>query len=149
MANTNMGNRGREEQRTTGSEQAGDIRHRAEEAGSSVVEKAKDVGSTVAEKARDAASAAGQKADTAAASVGHGMRSLADTLRERGPQEGMLGSATSGVARTLESSARYLEEQGMTGMLDDLAGLIRRNPIPALLVGIGLGFLIARTTSRS
>ena len=35
-------------------------------------------------------------------------------------------------------------------MADDLTDLIRRNPIPALLVGVGVGFLLARaTTSRS
>ena len=27
---------------------------------------------------------------------------------------------------------------------DDLTNLIRRNPIPALLLGVGVGFLLAR-----
>jgi hypothetical protein len=31
-------------------------------------------------------------------------------------------------------------------MADDLSGVIRRNPIPALLIGIGIGFLLARST---
>jgi uncharacterized membrane-anchored protein YhcB (DUF1043 family) len=31
-------------------------------------------------------------------------------------------------------------------MTDDLTNLIRRNPIPALFVGIGIGFLLARVT---
>src|SRR5262245_1579447 len=150
MANPNFGQRGKDEPRGTGIEQAaGEARRRAEEAAAGVADKAKEMTSTAAEKAKEAASAVGQKADDAAASVGHGMRSLAGSIRERGPHEGMLGSATSGVASTLEGGARYLEEQGMSGMVDDLAGLIRRNPIPALLVGVGIGFLLARTTSRS
>jgi uncharacterized membrane-anchored protein YhcB (DUF1043 family) len=33
-------------------------------------------------------------------------------------------------------------------MAEDLTSLIRRNPIPAMLVGVGLGFLLARMTRR-
>jgi hypothetical protein len=52
----------------------------------------------------------------------------------------------SGVASALDSSGRYLEEQGLSGMADDVTNLIRRNPIPAMLIGVGLGFLLARLT---
>ena len=31
-------------------------------------------------------------------------------------------------------------------MADDLTTLIKNNPIPALLVGVGIGFLLARIT---
>jgi hypothetical protein len=37
-------------------------------------------------------------------------------------------------------------------MMDDMTNLVRRNPIPALLLGLGVGFLIGRvlsSTSRS
>jgi len=30
-------------------------------------------------------------------------------------------------------------------MAEDITGLIRRNPIPALFIGVGRGFLLART----
>jgi hypothetical protein len=139
MADTHTGNRGKEEHRPMSSE----------EAKGGAVEKAKEMTATATEKARGAAAVAGQRADDAASAVGSGMRTLAGTLRERAPREGAIGSASSRVADTLESGAHYLEEHGMTGMLDDLTGLIRRNPIPAMLVGIGIGFLIARTTSRA
>jgi hypothetical protein len=32
-------------------------------------------------------------------------------------------------------------------MMEDVTGLIRRNPIPALLLGLGVGFLIGRALS--
>jgi hypothetical protein len=32
-------------------------------------------------------------------------------------------------------------------MAGDLTNLIKRNPIPSLLIGVGLGFLLARITS--
>ena len=49
-------------------------------------------------------------------------------------------------ARTPEELDAHLEEQGLSGMAEDLTGLIRRNPIPAMLIGIGLGYLLARMT---
>jgi hypothetical protein len=52
------------------------------------------------------------------------------------------------VASALDSSGRYLEEQGLSGMAEDVTNLIRRNPIPAMLIGVGLGFLLARLTRR-
>jgi len=50
------------------------------------------------------------------------------------------------VARNLESGGRYLEQEGVGGMAEDFTNLIRQHPIPAVLVGIGLGFLIAQLT---
>jgi hypothetical protein len=109
-------------------------------------DKAKEVASTVSEKARDIASTIGEKAEGAVSSVGSGIQSVAETIREKGPQSGVMGKATSTVASALDSSGRYLEEQGLGGMASDLTNLIRRNPLPALLLGIGLGYLLARLT---
>jgi uncharacterized protein YjbJ (UPF0337 family) len=130
-------------------EAAGSAADRAREAASSVADKARQAASTVSEKASEAASAAGQKADDAACAVGNRMQSLAGTIREKMPHEGMMGSATSTVADTLERGGRYLQEEGFSGMAEDLTTLIRRHPIPALLVALGLGFIIARSTTRS
>jgi len=30
-----------------------------------------------------------------------------------------------------------------------MTNLIRRNPLPAMLVGVGLGYILARATARS
>jgi len=77
------------------------------------------------------------------------MQSLASTMRENLPREGVLGNAASTVVGGLESTGRYLEREGLQGIGEDLTGLIRRNPVPAMLVGIGLGFLLARITTPS
>lgn len=76
---------------------------------------------------------------------------MAQTIRENAPEKGMMGTASSAVADTLEQGGRYLQEQGLSGLGADMTNMIRRNPIPSVLVGFGLGFLIARflTTSRS
>jgi hypothetical protein len=56
----------------------------------------------------------------------------------------MLGTAASTVADTLEHTGRYIQDEGLAGMADDVTELIRRNPIPAMLIGVGIGFLLAK-----
>jgi len=113
---------------------------------SSLTDKAKDVASNVADRARDAASNVGQRAEDLTERAGAGVRHLGEAVRERGPHGGYVGSATSAVADTLERGGRYIEQEGLSGMADDLTTLIRKNPIPSLLIGIGLGFFLARLT---
>jgi len=114
---------------------------------SAVADKAKDMAGNVTDKAKQAVGAVTDRADSAVSSAGSGIQSLAGQIRDRGPQSGMLGSATSTVASTLENTGKYLEEQGVTGMAEDLTGLIKQHPIPAVLIGVGLGFMLARLTS--
>ena len=138
---------------------AGNIADKAKDTASSMADKAKDTATHMADKAKDMASSAvnkvediankaEKKADSAVHSVGSGMEQLAGTIREKGPHEGVLGTATTRLASTLESGGHYLQEEGLGGMAEDLTNVIRRNPIPALFVGIGIGFLLARATSR-
>jgi hypothetical protein len=117
------------------------------EGATAVGDKAREAMSTAADKGREAMSTAGQRAEDATGAVASGMQTLAGTIREKAPQSGFLGSTSSSVADTLERGGRYLEEQGLSGIGDDLTNLIRRNPVPSLLVGIALGFLVARATS--
>lgn len=169
MANNTgfMKNKG-EDRPGTGSSFGTEMKHKAQDAGSAIADKGRDAAATVTDKARDAMSAVsdkaretasnlgntaseaasnlGQKAEDATTAVGGSMKSLAGTIRENAPEGGFIGSAGSTLADTLEKGGRYLEEQGLSGMGDDLTNLIRRNPVPALLVGIGLGYLIARAT---
>jgi len=116
---------------------------------STLMDQAKNVASTVTDKAKQAGEFARDKADTALSSAGKGMESLAGTIRDRGPQEGILGRATSSVAGALDTTGRYLDEQGVGGMVDDLTGLIKNNPIPAMLIGVGIGFMLARMLTPS
>jgi hypothetical protein len=76
------------------------------------------------------------------------MRSLGETIRDKGPHEGVMGSATSSLAGCLENTGQYLQHEGLAGIAEDVTNLIRKNPIPALLLGVGLGFIVARATMR-
>jgi F0F1-type ATP synthase membrane subunit b/b' len=109
-------------------------------------EKAKDAAQAGWDKAKDAAQGAGQMAENATSRVGGGMESLAGTIRDKAPHEGMIGAAASTVADTLERGGRYIREEGLSGIGGDLTDTIRRNPIPSVLVGVALGFLLARAT---
>jgi hypothetical protein len=118
----------------------------ARETAVGVADKAREMASDVGHRASDMATTVGHKAEDATAAVGSGMKSLAGTIRENVPDSGVLGSAGSSLASSLESGGRYLQEEGLQGVANDLTNLIRRNPIPALFVGIGIGYLLARST---
>jgi len=115
---------------------------------SHAADKTKDFASQAADKAKDLGRSAANAADTATAKVGSGVETVADRLRDKAPREGMVHDAAFKVADTLEKGGRYLQEEGLSGMADDLTGVIRRNPIPAVLIGIGIGYLIAHALRR-
>lgn len=116
------------------------------------LEKAKEAVASVSAMASQAAAAVGKEADNLTASAGTGIKQLGDLIGEKAPHEGMLGSASQSVAKTLQEGGKYLEEAKLSGMADDLTKLIQRNPIPAILAGIGVGIglgLLMRRTLRS
>lgn len=127
--------------------QAGNLAEQAKSAASTVADQARSAASSVTEGASNLASTAANKADDAAAATGSSLQSLAGTIRSNTPDDGVLGSASNKVAETLESGGKYLQEQGLSGMADDVAALVKRNPIGALLVGVGIGYILARATS--
>jgi hypothetical protein len=131
------------------SEPAGTLGDKAKNLTDATVGKVEDAAGVVVKTARDAASSVGSQADRATHAVGSGMESMGHTLRERMPNKGVLGAATSSVAGGLETGGKYLEDEGIKGIADDVTNLIRRNPFPALLIGVALGYAIARLTSRS
>jgi len=110
--------------------------------------KASSVATQAADKVKNAASYVGEKAEQATGAVGAGMESLGSTIRSHEPEKGFLHNAGEAVADKLEGAGHYLENQGLKGIGADVTNLIRRNPIPALLVGVGLGFLLARMVRR-
>lgn len=124
------------------------LTEKAKEIATTVGDKAKEAASTAVHAAGDAATYVGDKVEGAPAAMGSGLKSLAATIREKTPHEGALGEASAAVANSLEKAGHFLEEEGWGGMGDDVTNLIRRNPVPALLIAAGVGFLLARATSH-
>ena len=151
MANPTTSSKGNETRGTTGNQgtfdkardTAGHAMDKAKDVAAQAVDKARDAASSVGEMVGDAAKNVGRKADDLTSSAGAGIKNFGDTIREHAPQ-GMLGDAAKTVGNTTKQVGRYLEEEGLSGMFDDVTGLIKRNPIPAILVGVGLGVLIGR-----
>jgi len=123
---------------------AEDIKGTAQDLASVAAGRANEVASEVAGAVSGAAAAIGKSADKAAATVGSGMKSLAGTIHDHAPDHGMAGAASSAVARGLDEGGEFLKEKGVTGMGNEFAALVRNHPLPTLLVGIGLGYLLAR-----
>lgn len=124
------------------------MRSSVEQAASQAGESVQQAATAATDKAKEMMTTAGRKADEATAALGERVQSVAGALRERAPQEGMLGTASGAVAERLDRAGRYLQEEGLLGMAEDVTELIRRNPIPAMFVGIGIGFLLARIFRR-
>jgi len=121
---------------------------KAQEFAHTAGQKISDAASAAGHKVQDAASAVGHKAEDATSTLGSGIQSAANRVRDSLPREGMLGKASEAFADTLDRTGRYIEERNISGMANDVTEVIRRNPIPAVLVAVGLGFLLGRTLRR-
>jgi len=131
-----------------GKDAASSMTDKAKDMASTAMDKTREVASSVAGQTKDMASRAGQKAEDLVGRAGSAIESAAGTVRDHAPG-GVLGTAANRVADTLEGGGRYLREEGLSGMAEDLTDMIRRNPIPALLLGLGVGFLMARALSSN
>lgn len=117
---------------------------KAKEAAAYLGEMASRAASTVGEMASQAANSVGTKADDLTASAGAGIQGLGDKLSKNTPHAGVLGSVSQSVADTVKEGGEYLEDAKLSGMTGDVVRLIRRYPIPAAIIGIGLGLLAWR-----
>jgi uncharacterized protein YjbJ (UPF0337 family) len=82
------------------------------------------------------------------AAVGEKIGSLAEAIREKAPDEGTVRTAATMVADKLEVAGGYLQEKDFNQVLSDVSSMIRRYPIPSLLIGLGVGYLLARSARR-
>jgi uncharacterized protein YjbJ (UPF0337 family) len=91
-------------------------------------EKTAGVTATVTGAAQDVASRVTETAGTAATKA----------------QE-VAGAAATTVTDTAAGVGSYVQDRGVQGLSEDLTGLIRRYPVPALLIGLGIGFVLGRS----
>jgi uncharacterized protein YjbJ (UPF0337 family) len=84
----------------------------------------------------DGVEAAQGALSTAATAVAGGVESA----------QGALSTAATTVAGGVESASAYLQEKKFEEMATDLTTLVRTYPVQSLLVGMGLGYLLARLT---
>ena len=116
----------------------------AKEAAASAGETAQHAVSSIAAMAGQTANDIGEKADELTASAGAAIQGLGDRLSNFAPQTGPLGSASQAVAKSVKDGGKYIEDAKLTGIAENIAQMIRRNPIPAVCIGIGLGWFLCR-----
>ena len=97
-------------------------------------------------KAQELGATATSKASEAATAVGEQIGSLAGVIRDHAPHDGAIATAATTVAGGLESASTYLKAKDYENLATDLTTLVRSYPVQALLVGVGLGYLLARGT---
>lgn len=128
------------------SQAASTLGDKASQAAAAIGGMASDAGCAVGSMTSQAACDVGRKADDLTSSAGASIKELGDKLSHSAPHTGMMGSATQAVARTVHDGGQYLEDAKLSGMAEDVAQLIRRNPIPAVFVALGLGWIVASRT---
>lgn len=97
-------------------------------------------------KTQKLGAAAMSTASEAATAVGEQIDSLVGVIRDHAPHDGAIATAATTVAGGLESASTYLKEKEYKNLAADLTALVRRYPAQALLVGVSLGYLLARGT---
>ncbi len=100
--------------------------------------------SNITAKAQEFGATAANKANEAATAVGGTIGSLANVIRENAPREGSVGTAATAVVDGLESASSYLQEKKFDHLAKDVTALVRTYPVQSLLIGVGLGYLLAR-----
>jgi ElaB/YqjD/DUF883 family membrane-anchored ribosome-binding protein len=126
------------------------VKQKASEWSGAVADKAKDLvdeGKQLAQKSKESvtewAHTAGEKAEDARTAVGEGMERFGSGIREKG------SSASAVVGGRLEAAGAYLREHDFASMNESIKDVVRRHPVQSVLVGIGLGFVLAKATRRS
>jgi ElaB/YqjD/DUF883 family membrane-anchored ribosome-binding protein len=119
------------------------------EGSAKVGDKIADAASQVKERASEFGRSAAQKVDESRSSTADTLKSTADSLRSGAQSSGQaITDVANRTAEKIESTATYIREHDFRGMLGDLEQVVRRNPTPALLSAIGLGFLIGAAFRR-
>jgi ElaB/YqjD/DUF883 family membrane-anchored ribosome-binding protein len=113
-----------------------------------VAERTREVAGTVKNRASEIGSRVADRTDAAMSAAGERIEHLGQSLRERSSEEGRFGRVMGRTAQALEQSGLYLQESTPTDVRMDLEDVMRKRPIATLLVGAGLGFLIARALRR-
>lgn len=105
-------------------------------------------GDGMSNSAGEIASLGVEKTEEAIAAVGERISHFGDTIRETMPDTGTVGTAAVAIADGLKSSGEYLKTHGFEEMSSDVTEVIRRHPVPAVWIGLGVGFILGQALVR-
>lgn len=113
-----------------------------------VADRTREVAGTVATRASEIGARVVDRTDAAMSAAGERIENLGQSLRGRTTEDGRMGRVLTRTASALEQSGLYLQESTPTDVRMDLEDVMRKRPVTTLLVGAGIGFLIARALRR-
>jgi uncharacterized protein YjbJ (UPF0337 family) len=92
----------------------------------------------------------GEQTAGVAATVTSAAQGVASTVTETAgtaaaKAQEMAGAAATAVTDTVAGAGTYVQEKGVQALPGDFVELIRRYPVPALLIGLGIGFVLGRS----
>jgi len=88
----------------------------------------------------------GETVKTAAQDMASSLTEKVSEVRTKAQESAM--TAASAVTDTVKGAGAYLQEKRVGQITGDLAALVSRYPITSVLIGLGLGFLLARSLGR-
>ena len=95
------------------------------------------------------ASGASRVMETVQETAHNAASSLAETAGEvKAHAEAAASTAATAVADTVAGAASSLRETSVKDLAGKLTDSIRRHPIPSLLIGLGVGFVLARIVGK-
>ncbi len=116
---------------------------RGRDAVNSVGSMASHAAAGVGQLASDAVAGVGHHAENLTSRAGKGLEEIGDSINENGPQRGMMGDATRAIGSTVHSGGEYLKNEKLSGMSDDFAKLVQKNPLTTIAVALGLGWFLS------
>ena len=76
-------------------------------------------------------------------SVRDKVKDFVEGVKEKSPRDAVR-NITEAAGQATDQAKIYVENTTVRGFADDLAGIIKRYPVQALVVGLALGFLLSR-----
>jgi|SRR5688572_9891380 len=119
----------------------------AADAASSVTDKVSDVASQVKRKVSDLGRNAVDKVEESRDAAASGLHSAASSLHQtadRLPGGEKVSNLAHSAADKLNSTADYVRDHDLSGMMADVERLVKNNPTPSLVAAGIIGFLVGR-----
>ena len=105
--------------------------------------------SALKEKTQEIGRTAMDKLDQNRVAAASTLRGTANSLHETADKLPNVPEMTHSAARKVESMADYLETKDTRQFLGDIGAVVKRNPMPSLVVAALAGFLIGRSLRTS
>ncbi len=105
--------------------------------------------SSAQEQAKDLGRTAGEKLDAARSGTADALENAAFSVRTTGRDGAQsIESMSENAAGKLDSTARYVRNRDVGGMLSNVREVISRNPTGFLILAAGIGFLAGSAFGR-